>query len=130
MGVKVVANYNINNHANIQHKELLKVIHSEFVAAKRKLLAGVAAEMNRGKTGIKYAGLPKRSSASGEGLANQSGDTLRSIRSVVRPKQLILGSNAKSIDVWEERDRPTLENPWNKEIPIVKKRIEKRTGGS
>lgn len=130
MGVKVVANYNINNHANIQHKELLKVVHSEFVAAKRKLLAGVAAEMNRGKTGIKYAGLPKRSSASGEGLANQSGDTLRSIRSVVRPKQLILGSNAKSIDVWEERDRPTLENPWNKEIPIVKKRIEKRTGGS
>ncbi len=130
MGVKVVANYNINNHANIQHKELLKVIHSEFVAAKRNLLTGVAAEMNRGKTGIKYAGLPKRSSASGEGLANQSGDTLRSVRSVVRPKQLILGSNAKSIDVWEERDRPTLENPWNKEIPIVKKRIEKRTGGS
>lgn len=129
MGVKVITNYNVNNHANMQHKELLKVIHSEFVAARSKLLVGVATEMNRGKTGIKYAGLPKRSSASGEGLANQSGGTLRSVRSVVRPKQLILGSNAKSIDVWEQRDRPTLENPWNKEIPIVKKRIERRTGG-
>lgn len=133
MKIKITEHRNYNN--SIKTIDLLKVkenITKEFNRIGKKLVDDSKQNMLRGKTGIKYSRLPNRSSARGEGLASQSGETRDSIKhKVATGKYMDFGGNTDQLAIWEGdsnnkyNNRPTLLKSVKKFDSILAGRLKR-----
>ena len=107
-------------------------IAKHFNIIGKELVNGARASMDKAKTGIKYPSLPRRSSAAGEALANQTGKVKTSINYVLRGNIMDFGSSSEIAAIWEGessnkfKNRPTLSNQVRAKAPLLRSRLARQ----
>ena len=132
ISVKVTHNWN-NKQKTIDVFKLKGNIKNQFNIIGKELVKKAIASMKSSKSGVLNPRLGTPRSARGEALADDFGDTSKSIKHKVNgDRYMDFGGNTKQLAIWEGdstgkfNNRPTLLNQVNKFDSTLKDRLEKK----